>query len=59
MRWIYLLIGIFASIMIAVFFFHGPPDIRSEGIRVSVTTAVVNLALFRALSWAKKRGRDR
>lgn len=56
MRWIYLVIGIFAVFMTFVVFFWGEPAQRERSLRICITAAVVNLGLFFAISWAKKQG---
>jgi len=56
MRWIYLVIGIFAVFMTFVVFFWEESAQRQRGLRICITAAVVNLGLFYAINWAKKQG---
>ncbi len=55
MKWIYLLLGSFSVFMIVVFFFFGSATNRAEGLKVSISAAIVNLGLFCAINWAQKQ----
>jgi uncharacterized membrane-anchored protein len=55
MKWIYLLLAIFAAIMAVVTAFFGDPKETSEGLRVCITASVVNFGLFYAIRWAQKK----
>jgi len=55
MKWLYLLLAVFAGVMIPVTFFFAEPTAKGRGLRICTTAFVVNLGLFLALRWAERR----
>ena len=55
MKWLYLLLAVFAGVMIPITFFFAEPEAKSRGLRICITAFVVNLGLFLAHRWAEIR----
>ena len=59
MRWIYFSLAVFAAGCAVLVGFFGEPVDRMQQLRICITGAIVNAAIFAVMTWAKNKGEAR